>query len=129
MQTRTGSASFQCSFASSRSQASQRIGRSVSSAGRRWAAKEGTKGAPRTGDSPSTTPSGGTSSPARVSAPSCGTYPTFPSPQTLLSLSLSPHFAMIFRRFWVLYRAKQDGPVVLGWRHPWEGHGGHTHEH
>ncbi|CAL9759079.1 unnamed protein product, partial [Musa acuminata subsp. burmannicoides] len=24
--------------------------------------------------------------------------------------------------FWVLYRAKQDGPVVLGWRHPWEGH-------
>ncbi|KAJ0636787.1 hypothetical protein HanOQP8_Chr17g0666071 [Helianthus annuus] len=29
-------------------------------------------------------------------------------------------------RFWILYRAKQDGPVVLGWRHPWEGHG---HEH
>ena len=24
--------------------------------------------------------------------------------------------------FWVFYRAKQDGPVVLGWRHPWEGH-------
>ncbi|PKI51177.1 hypothetical protein CRG98_028464, partial [Punica granatum] len=35
-------------------------------------------------------------------------------------------------RFWVLYRAKQDGPVVLGWRHPWEGHGdshGHGSEH
>ncbi|CAL9146089.1 unnamed protein product, partial [Musa hybrid cultivar] len=31
--------------------------------------------------------------------------------------------------FWVLYRAKQDGPVVLGWRHPWEGHGDHSHEH
>lgn len=33
--------------------------------------------------------------------------------------------------FWILYRAKQDGPVVLGWRHPWEGHddhsGGHGH--
>ncbi|KAL3845381.1 hypothetical protein ACJIZ3_002784 [Penstemon smallii] len=28
-------------------------------------------------------------------------------------------------RFWVLYRAKQDGPVVLGWRHPWEGHDDH----
>ncbi|KAL3840144.1 hypothetical protein ACJIZ3_024735 [Penstemon smallii] len=27
--------------------------------------------------------------------------------------------------FWVLYRAKQDGPVVLGWRHPWEGHDDH----
>ena len=31
--------------------------------------------------------------------------------------------------FWVLYRAKQDGPVVLGWRHPWEGHDGHSHGH
>nr|GMC74160.1 NADH dehydrogenase [ubiquinone] 1 beta subcomplex subunit 2 [Ipomoea batatas] len=31
--------------------------------------------------------------------------------------------------FWVLYRAKQDGPVVLGWRHPWEGHGDHGHDH
>ncbi|XP_057972983.1 NADH dehydrogenase [ubiquinone] 1 beta subcomplex subunit 2-like isoform X4 [Malania oleifera] len=31
--------------------------------------------------------------------------------------------------FWVLYRAKQDGPVVLGWRHPWEGHEDHSHEH
>ncbi|RRT42847.1 hypothetical protein BHE74_00023097 [Ensete ventricosum] len=32
-------------------------------------------------------------------------------------------------RFWILYRAKQDGPVVLGWRHPWEGHGNHSHGH
>ncbi|CAM8945606.1 unnamed protein product [Rhodiola kirilowii] len=32
--------------------------------------------------------------------------------------------------FWIFYRAKQDGPVVLGWRHPWEGHGhGHGHGH
>ncbi|KAL9263265.1 ATPase GET3A-like protein [Drosera capensis] len=31
--------------------------------------------------------------------------------------------------FWVLYRAKQDGPVVLGWRHPWDGHGDHGHGH
>ncbi|KAG6523977.1 hypothetical protein ZIOFF_013866 [Zingiber officinale] len=31
--------------------------------------------------------------------------------------------------FWILYRAKQDGPVVLGWRHPWEGHGDHSHDH
>ncbi|OIW01879.1 hypothetical protein TanjilG_31061 [Lupinus angustifolius] len=29
------------------------------------------------------------------------------------------------RRFWIMYRAKQDAPVVLGWRHPWEGHGDH----
>ncbi|KAK3038871.1 hypothetical protein RJ639_028593 [Escallonia herrerae] len=31
--------------------------------------------------------------------------------------------------FWILYRAKQDGPVVLGWRHPWEGHDDHSHSH
>ncbi|KAF8406685.1 hypothetical protein HHK36_008776 [Tetracentron sinense] len=31
--------------------------------------------------------------------------------------------------FWVFYRAKQDGPVVLGWRHPWEGHEDHSHGH
>ncbi|PIA46968.1 hypothetical protein AQUCO_01500480v1 [Aquilegia coerulea] len=31
--------------------------------------------------------------------------------------------------FWILYRAKQDGPVVLGWRHPWEGHGHGDHSH
>ncbi|CAL5384544.1 unnamed protein product [Camellia sinensis] len=36
---------------------------------------------------------------------------------------------MCLQRFWVLYRAKQDGPVVLGWRHPWEGHGDHGHGH
>ncbi|KAK7273829.1 hypothetical protein RIF29_14893 [Crotalaria pallida] len=24
---------------------------------------------------------------------------------------------------WVFYKAKQDAPVVLGWRHPLEGHG------
>jgi hypothetical protein len=28
--------------------------------------------------------------------------------------------------FWVLYREKQDSPVVLGWRHPWEGHSDHA---
>ena len=22
--------------------------------------------------------------------------------------------------FWVFYRAREDGPVVLGWRHPWD---------
>ncbi|KAG6519228.1 hypothetical protein ZIOFF_022720 [Zingiber officinale] len=27
------------------------------------------------------------------------------------------------------FKAKQDGPVVLGWRHPWEGHGDHSHDH
>ncbi|GAB2252089.1 hypothetical protein Droror1_Dr00004936 [Drosera rotundifolia] len=31
--------------------------------------------------------------------------------------------------FWVLYRAKQDVPVVLGWRHLWDGHGDHGHGH
>lgn len=32
--------------------------------------------------------------------------------------------------FWILYRAKEDGPVLLGMRHPWESHGhGHSHEH
>ncbi|BFI43015.1 hypothetical protein MPTK2_8g14200 [Marchantia polymorpha subsp. ruderalis] len=32
---------------------------------------------------------------------------------------------------WVLHRARKDGPVVLGWRHPWDGHGhggGHGQE-
>ena len=34
---------------------------------------------------------------------------------------------------WIFYRARNDLPVVLGWRHPWEhaedpwGHGGHHH--
>ncbi|CAF2060860.1 hypothetical protein Bca4012_100483 [Brassica carinata] len=31
--------------------------------------------------------------------------------------------------FWILYRAKQDGPVVMGWRHPWDGHGDHGDHH
>jgi hypothetical protein len=33
--------------------------------------------------------------------------------------------------FWILYRAKQDGAVLLGWRHPWDhAHGhGHTGDH
>ncbi|KAH6626367.1 hypothetical protein B0J18DRAFT_464388 [Chaetomium sp. MPI-SDFR-AT-0129] len=22
--------------------------------------------------------------------------------------------------FWIFYRAKQDGPVLLGWKHPWD---------
>ncbi|WFD34569.1 hypothetical protein MCUN1_001410 [Malassezia cuniculi] len=30
--------------------------------------------------------------------------------------------------FWLLYRARQDGPVVLGLRHPWD-HGDHHDEH
>jgi hypothetical protein len=25
---------------------------------------------------------------------------------------------------WIFHRARQDGPVVLGWRHPWE----HAHD-
>ncbi|CAM6068747.1 unnamed protein product [Sphagnum tenellum] len=29
--------------------------------------------------------------------------------------------------FWILYRAKQDGAVVLGWRHPWDHPHGHGH--
>ncbi|KAL2610287.1 hypothetical protein R1flu_028860 [Riccia fluitans] len=27
---------------------------------------------------------------------------------------------------WVMHRARKDGPVVMGWRHPWEGH---RHDH
>ncbi|PWN89335.1 hypothetical protein FA10DRAFT_302686 [Acaromyces ingoldii] len=27
--------------------------------------------------------------------------------------------------FWILYRAKQDGAVLLGLKHPWDGHHGH----
>ncbi|KAI8968926.1 hypothetical protein BDF20DRAFT_907794 [Mycotypha africana] len=30
--------------------------------------------------------------------------------------------------FWMMYRAKQDGPVLLGWRHPWDHHGDDHHE-
>ncbi|KAK4203686.1 hypothetical protein QBC40DRAFT_274256 [Triangularia verruculosa] len=22
--------------------------------------------------------------------------------------------------FWIFYRAKEDGPVLLGWKHPWD---------
>ncbi|CAM9099802.1 unnamed protein product [Phaeothamnion confervicola] len=31
---------------------------------------------------------------------------------------------------WIFYRAKQDGPVVLGWEHPWDHmeHGDHGHD-
>lgn len=30
--------------------------------------------------------------------------------------------------FWVFYRFKEDGAVMLGLRHPWDGHGGgHGH--
>ncbi|KAK9235184.1 hypothetical protein V1525DRAFT_447112 [Lipomyces kononenkoae] len=31
--------------------------------------------------------------------------------------------------FWIMYRLKEDGPVLFGFRHPWEGHhaaGGHA---
>ncbi|GJN39390.1 hypothetical protein PR202_gb28504 [Eleusine coracana subsp. coracana] len=31
--------------------------------------------------------------------------------------------------FWVFYRAKQDGAVLLGLRHPWDGHDDHSHGH
>ncbi|KAI6032883.1 hypothetical protein F5J12DRAFT_797055 [Pisolithus orientalis] len=27
--------------------------------------------------------------------------------------------------FFILYRAREDGPKLLGLRHPWEGHGHH----
>ncbi|KAI8391722.1 uncharacterized protein BYT42DRAFT_490093 [Radiomyces spectabilis] len=47
-----------------------------------------------------------------------------------------PHLAGFWHRFtgkalgatmwfWMMYRAKQDGPVILGLRHPWE-HGDHA---
>ena len=29
---------------------------------------------------------------------------------------------------WIFYRARQDLPVLLGWRHPWE-HGSHDDHH
>ncbi|KDN43007.1 hypothetical protein K437DRAFT_257678 [Tilletiaria anomala UBC 951] len=31
--------------------------------------------------------------------------------------------------FWIFYRARQDGPVLLGLRHPWDGHHGHHDDH
>ncbi|KAF4507593.1 hypothetical protein G6O67_004075 [Ophiocordyceps sinensis] len=41
-----------------------------------------------------------------------------------------PHVAPIYRLtatalgagmwFWIMYRAKKDGPVILGWKHPWD---------
>ncbi|KAM4055964.1 hypothetical protein HRG_002889 [Hirsutella rhossiliensis] len=41
-----------------------------------------------------------------------------------------PHVAPIYRLtatalgagmwFWLMYRAKRDGPVLLGWKHPWD---------
>ncbi|KAJ2789803.1 hypothetical protein H4R21_006656 [Coemansia helicoidea] len=29
--------------------------------------------------------------------------------------------------FWMMYRIKEDGPVVFGFRHPWD-HGEHGHD-
>ncbi|KAJ4145694.1 hypothetical protein LMH87_004533 [Akanthomyces muscarius] len=41
-----------------------------------------------------------------------------------------PHVAPIYRLtatalgagmwFWLMYRAKKDGPVLMGWKHPWD---------
>ncbi|KAG6293639.1 hypothetical protein E4U45_006588 [Claviceps purpurea] len=41
-----------------------------------------------------------------------------------------PHVAPIYRLtatalgasmwFWIMYRAKKDGPVLMGWKHPWD---------
>ncbi|ORY26859.1 hypothetical protein BCR39DRAFT_560290 [Naematelia encephala] len=31
--------------------------------------------------------------------------------------------------FFIFYRARQDGAVLLGLRHPWDGHGDHGSEH
>ncbi|KAK9453673.1 hypothetical protein V1511DRAFT_512556 [Dipodascopsis uninucleata] len=31
--------------------------------------------------------------------------------------------------FWIMYRLKEDGPVLFGFRHPWEGHHGSDHGH
>ncbi|GAK66164.1 NADH dehydrogenase [ubiquinone] 1 beta subcomplex subunit 2-like isoform 2 [Moesziomyces antarcticus] len=31
--------------------------------------------------------------------------------------------------FWIFYRAKQDGPVLLGLKHPWDGHDHHHGDH
>ncbi|GBE81620.1 hypothetical protein SCP_0313490 [Sparassis crispa] len=30
--------------------------------------------------------------------------------------------------FFLFYRARKDGPKLLGWSHPWEAHG-HEHGH
>ncbi|KAK9478857.1 hypothetical protein V1514DRAFT_329957 [Lipomyces japonicus] len=30
--------------------------------------------------------------------------------------------------FWIFYRLKNDGPVLFGYRHPWEGHHGSSHD-
>ncbi|KAG6489007.1 hypothetical protein ZIOFF_050265 [Zingiber officinale] len=45
---------------------------------------------------------------------------------TLLSKGQLPEK---YDNYHTLLRAKQDGPIVLGWRHPWEGHGDHSHDH
>ncbi|KAF0902165.1 hypothetical protein E2562_014413 [Oryza meyeriana var. granulata] len=40
------------------------------------------------------------------------------------------HGVVIYlNKFWVFYRAKQDGAVLLGLRHPWDGHDDHSHGH
>ncbi|KAL2211954.1 hypothetical protein CC79DRAFT_1393208 [Sarocladium strictum] len=41
-----------------------------------------------------------------------------------------PHVAPVYRItatalgagmwFWLMYRAKKDGPALMGWKHPWE---------
>ncbi|KAL4213057.1 hypothetical protein CU097_011588 [Rhizopus azygosporus] len=54
-------------------------------------------------------------------------------------LGFHPHFPGFAHRFvgktlgavmwfWMMYRAKEDGPVLLGWRHPWDHHGDDHHD-
>jgi len=55
--------------------------------------------------------------------PSFGFPPRVPLSQHLLAKSFG---AMLW--FWVFWRAKEDGPALLGFRYPWDHHG-HGHEH
>lgn len=44
-------------------------------------------------------------------------FPKLPLGQKLISKALG---ATMW--FWIMYRVREDAPVLLGWRKPWEGH-------
>ncbi|KAK3359276.1 hypothetical protein B0T25DRAFT_92796, partial [Lasiosphaeria hispida] len=50
--------------------------------------------------------------------------------QTVAMADFKPHVPRAYRFmatglgasmwFWLMWRAKKDGPVLLGWKHPWD---------
>ncbi|KAI8319614.1 hypothetical protein GQ54DRAFT_299227 [Martensiomyces pterosporus] len=59
-----------------------------------------------------------------------GPFGGFVPPKPLLKYRILSKTLGASMWFWMMYRIKEDGPVVFGGRHPWEhgDHGEHGHE-